>query len=56
MSLICEFWKDPHAFQYIIIFLYLCNALRLGWEGRWAEVLYWLSAMSITISVTWMNH
>lgn len=43
---------DPRVFSYIIMALYLLNALRWAYERKPADVCYWLSAMAITATVT----
>jgi hypothetical protein len=43
---------DPRVFSYVIMGLYLLNALRWGYEKKWADVCYWLSALAITATVT----
>jgi hypothetical protein len=44
---------DPRVFNFIIMTLYALNAARWAWEGKWADVSYWLSALAITATVTW---
>lgn len=44
---------DPRIFNFIIMGLYAMNALRWATHGSWADVCYWLSALSITATVTW---
>lgn len=46
---------DPNVFSYIIMALYVLNAARWAWEGRWVDVAYWLSALAITVSVVLMS-
>jgi len=43
---------DPKIFNYVILTLYAANAARWGFAGSWADVCYWLSAFSITATVT----
>jgi hypothetical protein len=43
---------DPRIFNYIIMALYLMNAIRWAFHGGWADVSYWLSALAITATVT----
>lgn len=45
---------DPKVFNYLIMTLYLLNALRWGYEGKIADVCYWLSALAITATVTFL--
>lgn len=44
---------DPRIFNYIIMALYLLNAGRWAYEGKYADMCYWLSALAITATVTW---
>lgn len=43
---------DPRAFNYLIMALYLLNAVRWAFAGSKADVCYWLSAFAITATVT----
>jgi len=43
---------DPRVFSYLIMGLYLLNALRWAYERKPANVCYWLSALAITATVT----
>jgi hypothetical protein len=53
MSSLLSIVLDPKFFNYLIMFLYLCNAIRWGVHGSLGDVSYWLSAAAITASVTW---
>ncbi len=44
---------DPRLFNFVIMALYLLNALRWALERRWADVSYWVCALGITATVTW---
>lgn len=44
---------DPRIFNYVIMALYIINAARWAIHGSWGDTLYWVSAASITASVTW---
>lgn len=44
--------KDPRVFSYVIMFLYACNVCRWAYDYKWADVCYWLSALAITLTVT----
>ncbi|MFZ4856160.1 MAG: hypothetical protein ACOYL3_07160 [Desulfuromonadaceae bacterium] len=44
--------KDPRIFSYVIMALYGLNMCRWAYEGKWADVCYWASAMAITATVT----
>jgi hypothetical protein len=46
-------WGDPRLFNYTIMALYAINSARWAFNGSWADVCYWLSALSITATVTW---
>lgn len=46
------FILDPRIFNFIIIGLYMLNAARWAFEGKWADMCYWLSALAITLTVT----
>jgi hypothetical protein len=43
---------DPKLFNYLIMTLYLLSAIRWAAEGKWADMCYWLSALAITVTVT----
>ena len=49
---------DPKIFNYVIMMLYALNAIRWSLTGRnIGDVCYWLSALGITASVTFLyNH
>lgn len=47
-------WSDPKLFNYIIMVLYALNAGRWALESKWADTCYWLSALAITATVTFM--
>lgn len=44
--------SDPRLFNFIIIGLYALNAGRWAWAGKYADMCYWLSALAITLTVT----
>ncbi len=44
--------SDPRLFSFVIMALYLLNALRWAFERKWPDVCYWLSALAITATVT----
>jgi hypothetical protein len=46
--------KDPKVFNYVIMGLYFLNACRWAYERKAADVCYWLSALAITATVTFM--
>lgn len=49
-----KFFLDPKIFNYVIMSLYLLSALRWGFERKPADVCYWLSALAITATVTFL--
>lgn len=49
---VMSLFLDPRAFNYLIMSLYILNAGRWAYEGRVADVCYWLSAFAITATVT----
>lgn len=49
-----SFIFDPKIFNYTIMILYVLNAIRWAFAGSLGDVCYWLSALSITATVTFM--
>lgn len=49
-----NFLLDPKIFNYVIMVLYTLNALRWLYEGKINGVCYWLSALAITATVTFL--
>lgn len=48
---------DPKLFNYLIMVLYAMNAVRWAFAKSLADVCYWLSALAITATVTFLyNH
>jgi|GEM_PF-1079707 len=45
-------FKDPRLFNFVIMTLYACSAIRWAIERKPADVCYWLSAFAITATVT----
>jgi hypothetical protein len=43
---------DPRLFNFVIMTLYLCAAIRFAISKRWVDMLYWLGALLITGVVT----
>jgi len=43
---------DPRVFNWIIMTLYALSSIRWAINGSWADVCYWLSALAITLTVT----
>lgn len=47
-----KYLLDPKIFNYVIMCLYLLNSVRWFFNGSYADVCYWLSALAITATVT----
>lgn len=45
---------DPKIFNYVILSLYMLNAVRWSIDKKAADVCYWLSAAAITATVTFL--
>jgi hypothetical protein len=45
---------DPRVFNYVILALYMLNAIRWAVARKPADVCYWLSAAAITATVTFL--
>lgn len=45
---------DPKFFNYLIMILYGLNAGRWAIDGKWPDVAYWISALAITATVTFL--
>ena len=45
---------DPKFFNYLIMMLYFLNACRWAWNKNPADTCYWLSALAITATVTFL--
>jgi hypothetical protein len=50
--MIKQFFLDPKLFNYVIMTLYGCSAARFAYSFMWADMCYWLSALAITLTVT----
>ena len=46
-------FTDPRLFNFIIMTLYVMNALWWTYHRNWPQVLYWSAAFQITLAVTW---
>lgn len=46
--------SDPRIFNYLIMTLYTLNAGRWAYARKPADVCYWLSALAITATVTFL--
>lgn len=49
-----KYLLDPKLFNYVIMVLYLCNAIRWACAKNAADTCYWLSALCITATVTFL--
>ena len=49
-----NFLTDPKLFNYVIMVLYLVNACRWAFARSLADTCYWLSALAITATVTFL--
>ena len=47
-------WHDPRLFNFLIMGLYGLSALRWAYEGKIADTCYWLSALAITLTITFL--
>lgn len=48
---------DPKFFNYLIMVLYAMNVVRWAYHRSLADTCYWLSALAITATVTFLyNH
>lgn len=45
---------DPKIFNYVIMVMYGLNVLRWSLAGSLKDVCYWLSALAITATVTFL--
>lgn len=45
---------DPKLFNYIIMTMYGLNAIRWAYQKNAADTCYWLSALAITATVTFL--
>jgi hypothetical protein len=54
MEFVKDILLDPKIFNYVIMGLYGLNAARWAYEGKLADVCYWLSALAITATVTFL--
>jgi hypothetical protein len=45
-------FSDPRVFNFVIMSLYLLNAIHWAWHQKFADACYWLSALAITATVT----
>lgn len=46
--------SDPKIFNYVIMVLYSLNATRWAFQRNLADCCYWLSALAITATVTFL--
>lgn len=50
-----ELLLDPKIFNYVIMVLYALNVIRWGFARSSGDTFYWLSALGITASVTFLR-
>lgn len=43
---------DPRIFNYVIMGLYALNVIRWGIARSWVDAIYWGSALSLTMCIT----
>ena len=46
---------DPRLFVYVIMALYAASAIRFAFAAKWADMLYWLFALGLTVVVTFLK-
>lgn len=46
-------WLDPKTFNYVIMALYVINAVWWAHHGKPGDAMYWFAAFQITAAVTW---
>ncbi len=46
--------RDPRILNYILIGFYVLLAIRWAYERKLADTCYWLSALAITLTVTFL--
>ena len=47
-------FQDPKIFNYLVMVLYALNITRWGFHGSLKDVCYWVSALAITATVTFL--
>lgn len=52
--MISRLLSDPQLFAYLIMALYLTQSVWSAWHGYRFGALYWLSALCITLVVTFV--
>lgn len=43
---------DPRFFNWVLMGLYVCAALRWAAAGNWRATVYWIGALIITVAIT----
>lgn len=52
-----QLFTDPKLFNYVIMVMYGLNVGRWAYQKNLADTCYWLSALAITATVTFLyNH
>jgi hypothetical protein len=55
MTTLRALWHSPHLFVYIIMLLYAGSVIRYAFAKNLFGVCYWLSALGITLTVTFIK-
>jgi hypothetical protein len=45
--------RDPRFFNFVIIGLFLCSAIRWAFARDWPNAIYWAAGAVINCAVTW---
>lgn len=52
MTTVMQWLSDPRAFNFLIMGLYGCNAVRWAFARSWGDSWYWVGAFIITAAIT----
>ncbi len=44
--------SDPRLFNYLILLLYVCSALRWAFARSWWDAVYWAGAVVLQVVIT----
>jgi hypothetical protein len=55
MNTLRAIWHSPHLFVYVIMLLYAGSVIRYAFAKNLFGVCYWLSALGITLTVTFIK-
>ena len=50
--MILKFLYDPRLINYVLMSLFLLNAIRWSFERQWGKVIYWIGSLVLTIGIT----